>query len=1090
MQSRFIWFLIILLWNCGNSNQGLNDLSTTTLFKEIPSSFSGITFKNQLKENLSTGENVLDFDFFFNGAGVAVADFDNDGLEDIFFTGNQVENRIYKNDGDLKFTDKTNSSGILNLKNWSNGVTCSDVNGDGFLDIYVCQGGPLGPEKRANLLFINNGDFTFSERAKEFGLADNGISTQAAFFDYDKDGDLDCFVMNESPLIGLDPISFYSLIRTHSSTLLNASSSHLYRNDDGRYTDISTAAGVLLPSFGLGLCISDINNDNWLDIYIANDYYIPDAVYINDTKGGFLNETKSRLSQSSFYSMGLDIADINNDGHQDIYLLDMATEDHVKSKTLMASMDVANFDLLTKDFDFPYQYMFNSMQLNNGMDRFNNIAHFSGTSKTDWSWACLIEDFDQDGHKDIFVSNGYRKYARDNDFQTRVTNLKNKYGDNEIPLAEKEALYKTVPSEKLANIFYQQSNPLRFDNMASKVGLNKPSFSNGAVSVDLDNDGDLDLVVNNIDEEAFLYENKSERNGQNYLKVKLKSKLSDNFAKVKIYYDGKVQLVESKRVRGYLSSLSPDIYFGLGKAETIDSLIVTWTNGKMDKHINVDANQTLTLSEVKSNNKTKGAVIAVNKKFVESSSLLKSYKHVENHYNDFELETLLPYKQSVSGPNIQVLESSKDKTTKIFTSASLGQNAELYALDGQISSTFNTKDIEIADAIFLDIDKDGDKDAYLVSGGNEQAVGTAMYADRLFINNNGNFSVSQSQPELNPNSSGKTGAALDFDKDGDEDLMVCNRIIPKKYPSHAPSILFENDGGVLIDVTAEKAPELADFGIINAIEILDFNQDGWMDFLVVGEWTGIGLFKNQNGKFEDVSQSFQLDNLKGWWFSITATDINKDNKTDYVIGNLGLNSKYKATTKKPLSIYGHDFDENGTFDQVLSYEYKGKEVPFRGRQCSSEQMPFIKEKFTNYESFANASLSDVYGNKLDKAVHKVANDFSSVALINSNNGFEVMTLPAEAQLRPILDGVSLDIDKNGYKDLILVGNLYETEVETPRLDYQNATVLLSDGKNYSFSPEYSAQLPINGNSKSNVIIKDKILIGVNDEAVKEFTIVD
>lgn len=1088
---KYIWISFLFLLSCGETKLGTNNALTT--FIAISSSHSGISFSNQLREDLNSGENILDFDYFYNGSGVAVADFDNDGLEDLFFAANQVDNRIYKNQGGLKFLDKTESAGIKSSKFWSNGVTCVDINKDGFLDIYVSQGGPYGPEKRANLLFINNGDFTFKESAESYGLADTGMSTQSAFFDYDKDGDLDCFVMNESPLIGLDPIKFYSTINNHSSALLSVSSSHLYRNDAGIFSDITEQAGLLLPSFGLGLCISDINNDDWLDIYIANDYYVPDAVYINDQKGSFVNETKDRLAHSSFFSMGLDIADINNDSHQDIFILDMASEDHIKAKTLMASMNVDNFNLLTQQLKFPYQYMFNAMQLNNGQNKFDNISHFSGTSKSDWSWACLIEDFDMDGHKDIFVTNGYRKYTRNNDFQIRVNKLKQKYGEADIPLAEKEKVYKTIPSEKIPNIFFKQDTPLHFKNVSEELGLGKASFSNGVVCSDLDNDGDLDLVINNIDEEAFLYENKSNENDLNYLRIKLKGQLSESFAKVWIYYGDQVQMAESKRVRGYLSSVSPHIYFGLGKVNNIDSLIVRWPEGKSEKITHLKANQTIELVENTGTIKDEKAN-AFTSMFKATKTILPTYRHIENDFDDFKTETLLPYKQSITGPTLHPIAMGEEKHAHLFIGSSQGQSPKIYSTSSNSFSFFEVGSSEISDAVFFDVDQDGDDDAYLVSAGNEEKASSIMYADHLFINNNGNYSKSK-QDSLNLGSSGKTGATLDFDKDGDADLIICNRIVPKKYPTHTPSILFENRKGILVDVSSEKAPELANFGIINDIQILDFNHDGWMDFMVVGEWTSIGLFKNNHGSFVDVSSDFGLEDQFGWWFSISPTDINNDGKEDYVIGNLGLNAKYKATENKPLYIYGHDFDKNGTFDQILSYEYKGNQVPFRGRQCSSEQVPFIKEKFATYEAFANATLHDVYGDELDKAIQKKATTFASVILVQTKNGFTKVELPMEAQLRPILDGVSTDLDKNGFEDLILVGNIYETEVETPRLDYQNATVLLSDGNTLTYSPLYSNQLPIKGNSKSIALVKSednkrKILIGVNNEGLREFTIVD
>ncbi len=1076
-----------MIYSCSSDHQSQSSESNSqTLFVSKSSDHTGITFNNKLTENLSTGENILDFDFFFNGAGLAIADFDNDGLDDIFFAGNQVDNRIYKNEGGFTFSDLTESSGINpSLKKWCTGVSCADVNQDGLIDIYVSQGGPYSPELRQNLLLINKGNFRFSNEAQKYGLADTGISSHAAFFDYDKDGDLDCIVMNESPLIGFDPVKFYTMISQHSSSLLHKNSSHLYRNDNGQYTDVSEETGLLRPSFGLGLCVSDINNDNWLDIYIANDYYIPDAIYLNDKKGGFIDSTKELIKHSSFFSMGIDIADIDNDGHQDIYVLDMANADHIKSKTLMASMNVRNFELLTKDFDFPYQYMFNAMQLNDGNNTFNNISHLSGTAKTDWSWAGLIEDFDLDGHKEIFVSNGYRKYTKDNDFQNRVTALKQKYKGGEIPIAEKEAIYATVPSEKTANVFFKQKVPYMFEDIADRVGLDESSFSNGAAFSDLDNDGDLDLVVNNIDSKAFVYENTADKNSNNYLKVEVKSELSESFPKVKIYYDSKVQISEIKKVRGYLSSQPGYALFGLGEINKVDSLIVKWSNGKQQLFENIETNQTIVLSDKEStvSSRSKKESKSV---FNQSSSLLSEHK--ENGYNDFLRETLLPYKQSVTGPNVKVFENGKT-----FISGSLISPALLLNKDKSVAFKFTDTQIEVVDAIMFDLENDGDQDIYLIAGGNESDSKSTSYDDQLWLNKNGTFVLDTGQGRLNSGASGKTGRAIDFDKDGDQDLIICNRIVPKRYPQHAGSILFQNDNGKLRDVTTDLARSLNDFGIINDIEVLDFNNDGWMDFMVVGEWTGIGLFQNNEGSFENVSESFGLDDKLGWWFSITPTDVNGDDKKDYIIGNLGLNSKYKASEKKPLSIYGLDFDENGSFDQVLSYTYKGKEVPFRGRQCSSEQMPFIAEKFKSYESFANASLQEVYGEGLNSATRKQANNFASIALIRSDNGFKIFQLPIASQFHPIMDGISLDIDNNGFEDVILIGNLYETEVETPRLDFSNATVLLSNGNEFTFNKELSKQMRINGNAKSIDLLKDsngllKILLGVNNEGVKEYTV--
>ncbi|MEL6944517.1 MAG: VCBS repeat-containing protein, partial [Bacteroidota bacterium] len=489
-----------------------------------------------------------------NGAGVGVADINNDGLQDIFFCGNQVENKLYLNQGNLKFKDISESSGINMGKQWSNGVTFADVNGDGRIDIYVSQGGPKESNDRRNLLFINQRNNSFQESGADYGLADEGISTQAAFFDYDKDGDLDCIVANENELYGVDPIRFFRTM-AEQPDLRWKSSSHLYENQDGKFVDVTKEAGLLKPTFGLGLTVSDINDDGWLDIYIANDYYVPDNLYINLGNGSFRDEAKLRLNQMAFFGMGVDVADVNNDGAKDIFVLDMASSDHYRAKTLMASMNVQSFDLLVNKFELPHQYMFNALQVNVGSDQYQNVAHFGGVAKTDWSWAGLLADFNNDGWKDIFVTNGYRQYGLDNDLQRRVIAAKQKFR-GEVPIEIKKELYESMPSEPLANLFYLNESNLHFSDQTDKSGLNQPSFSNGAAYADLDNDGDLDLVVNNIDAAAFLYKNLSseQEEGNSYLRVQLQGKTSESFAEVTLLHQGQVQIAESKRTRGYYST--------------------------------------------------------------------------------------------------------------------------------------------------------------------------------------------------------------------------------------------------------------------------------------------------------------------------------------------------------------------------------------------------------------------------------------------------------------------------------------------------------------------------------------------------------
>ena len=1088
---------LLLLSGCKSDTDYVVDKDDSKIyssFEKIESSDSNIDFINKITPSFDNKANLFDYDYFYNGSGVGVADFNNDGLKDIILTANQTENKIYVNKGGLVFEDISIDANINQNKKWSSGVAIADVNNDGWMDIYISQGGPNSANDRKNLLYINQKDLTFKEQAQEYGLDDEGISTQSAFFDFDKDGDLDCLVMNENSYYGIDPLQFYTILKDKEKLKLN--SSQLYEQVNGKFINITEKAGLLKPSFGLGLCISDINNDNWLDIYIANDYYVPDAMYINNKDGTFSDKIKQNTKQVSFFGMGVDIADVNNDNLKDIFVLDMASSDHIRSKTLMASMSVSNFDLLTKKLDLPYQYMFNSLQLNMGGSKFHNIAQVSGLSKTDWSWAGLIFDYNNDSNEDIYITNGYRKYASDNDSRIRINKIKQQYNNN-VPLKIKEELYNMLPSEKLANILYENNGTLKFEDVTSYSDLNQPSFSNGAAYADLDNDGDLDLVINNIDQEAFLFKNNSiENNKGNFLKIKLNGVLSENFAKVTISYDGNYKTKESKRVRGYLSSVDEDIHFGLGKKNSIDSVEVLWNSGKSEvKYLN-NINQTIVFNENDAKN-TRKLENEKTKVFEQTNAI--NYMHKENYFNDFEKEILLPYKQSTLGPFITKGDINGDSLMDIYIGGSKGSSGRIYLNTGEnfiykASKLFlNDSNYEDMESLFIDIDSDGDEDLFVVSGGSEFNERSTDLIDRLYINDgNGNFSKSRQDDLNNYTISGKSISKIDYDKDGDYDIIVGNRIKPQKYPLHEPSIIYENDNGILNNVSNKIAPELEDFGIVNKIITTDFDNDGWEDFIVVGEWTHIGIFKNNEGVFTDISERSDLNNLFGWWFNIQETDINNDGLKDYVVGNIGSNIKFKTSSEKPLRIYADDFDNNGTHDLVLSYEYENKYVPLRGKECSTQQMPFIAEKIPTFTEFANSSLQDIYGDKINTSYMREVTDLKSYILINNGDStFKKIKLPDLAQTIPILSSDVFDYNNDGYEDIIVSGNIYNTEVETPRLDNPFALVLLSNNKDgyYCLGPN-STGLYTKGNTKSVKILNaPKVLIvGNNNESMESFTI--
>ncbi|WP_291791981.1 VCBS repeat-containing protein [Maribacter sp.] len=1098
--------LVLITLSCTNQKKdsseqiAYNSTTNTKIFESISSETSNIVFSNDLKENVETYDNVFNFDYFYNGAGVGVEDLNNDGLLDIFFSGNQVENKLYLNKGDFKFEDISKSSGINTGKKWSNGVTFVDINNDGWQDIYISQGGPNNRSNRNNLLFINNQDLTFTESAKELGLDDPGISTQSAFFDYDKDGDLDCIVMNENELYGLDPISLLKTVNTSKETKY-FNSSHFYKNVDGKFIDATKEVGLENPVFGLGLCVSDINLDGYLDIYISSDYYLPDAIYLNNQNGSFKNAVKDLTQQVSFYGMGLDIADINNDQLQDIFVLDMASNDNFRAKTLMASMSTDKFNYLTKTAGFQHQYMFNSLQLNLGNNHYSNISQLTSMASSDWSWSVLLSDYNNDGLKDVFITNGYRKYALDNDFQNKVYKTKIRYKGN-IPNDIKQQLYDEMPSESLSNLMYKNEGNLNFKEVGNKWGLEELTFSNGAAQGDFDNDGDLDLIINNIDQKAILYRNRTvENNLGNFLKVTAKGKTSESFATVTISHDNKKQYDEIKRVRGYMSSQENSAHFGVGTSILIDTVKILWSSGKVSYKYKVKANSSIVFKE-------QDAMLNENTSLVASNSYFKSetqesyninYTHQETLYDDFEQEILLPYKQSNTGPFMAKGDINGDGREDLYIGGGSGQSGTLYlqTQQGFINQTPNSfkqdKDKEDAESVFFDFDNDGDLDLYVVSGGNEYGESSSYYADRLYLNNGkGEFTKLDTPALRSFPKSGKSVTIIDFDKDGDNDVLVGNRIIPHNYPKHSASLLYENDNGILKNVTETIAPDLENFGLINSIITTDFNNDGWQDFIAVGEWTPIGLFQNNNGKFKLVATDDTALNSKGWWFKIKETDINNDGKKDYLVGNVGRNIKFKATDESPFKIFANDFDNNGINDVVLSKKYHETYVPVRGRECSSQQMPFIKDKFSTYNDFANATMEDIYGEKLKEAYSKEANEFNSILLLNKgDNNFEKIILPNECQLFPTLAITLFDLNNDGFEDCVISGNIYETEVETPRLDAISGLALISNGKDgYTPATMEKTGLYLKGNVKSMESIKfndQTILVaGFNNDKLRTF----
>lgn len=1035
------------------------------LFELLPSSKTNITFSNNLKEDVSNRENLLSYNYFYNGGGVAVGDINNDGLPDLLFTGNEVKNRLYLNKGNLEFEDITKQAGLESKGRWSTGATMGDVNGDGHLDIYICNSGPKNQQQeRENFLFLNNGDLTFSEVAAQTGVNDGNYSTQAAFLDFDRDGDLDLFVINHAVYFNMPMNRVLQALKDKEN--LEAVSNNLYRNDgNGQFTRVTEASGLLRFGYGLGMVVSDINMDGWPDVYVANDFSVPDFMYINNGDGTFTDQQKQYTRHVAWFGMGCDVADFNNDGLVDIGVVDMAADDHVRGKTLMASMDEEAFWSYVKGLGYQYQYMFNAFQLNNGNGSFSNIANMCGMASTDWSWTALFADLDNDGHKDYLVTNGFRRYALDNDFRNELRQTRKSLGGN-VPVNKRQELYNQMPEVSLPNLLFQNKGNLTFEKVGEQWGLGQPSFSNGAAVADLDNDGDLDLVVNNIDAEAFVYNNKSrELNQHNYLRVKLVGGATHQVANAKVslfFANNSQQYQEYAPTRGYQSSMEHVLHFGLGNEGAVQSLRVEWPDGTETTIQQPDINQKLVISraEVEAVPAKEGAREEPLLQAVNPADYGLTFRHQENGYNDFSREILLPHRQSMLGGFAAVGDVNGDGLDDLYFGGAAQQASILYiqSKSGKLevasaqpwTSHYASEDM---DALFFDADGDADLDLYVVSGGGgEFEPGAGPLQDRLYVNDGaGNYSFAgNALPDMR--SSGLCVKAADYDADGDLDLFVGGRNIPGRYPFAPRSYLLQNQGGTFTDVTSKQALDLLKPGLVTDAVWVDFSGDGRIDLVLVGEWMEPLFLSNEVSGFVKQNEKLGITSMSGWWYQIEAADLDQDGDLDFLLGNIGLNNKFHPSAEKPLRLFCNDFDGNKTLDIVLGKEYHGKMVPVRGRECSSEQMPFIKDKFPTYRGFAEASLGDILGEeKLEGSLYLEAQQFASGVLWNEGGSYVWKPLPRLAQIAPLNGAVVGDYNHDSKPDILLAGNMLQTEVETPRYDAGSGLVLLGQG-NQAFQP--------------------------------------
>ena len=1023
------------------------------LLSAISSDQSGIDFNNTITE--SPELNYFTYVYAYNGGGVAVGDIDNDGLQDLYFTGNQVSDKLYRNLGGLKFEDITEKAiGPKAREGWRTGVTMADVNADGHLDIYVSRAGTSNSHAlTANLLYMNNGDGTFTERANELGVADTSQSTQAAFFDADLDGDLDLHVINH-PLGRMKGLTNFTA-RTAVEEK-RAPTDRFFRNDGGHFSDATYDAHLENFDYTLGQSVSDLDQDGWPDIYTANDFDAPDLMYVNRKDGTFGEQSQYRLRHISNFGMGCDVADYNNDALPDIMTLDMTADDHLRNKTNMASMNPQKFWALVNGGYF-FQYMLNTLQLNNGNGTWSEVGQLAGVARTDWSWAPLFCDLDNDGWKDLLITNGYLHDVRDNDYARAVYDT----------IHTGSGYFGTlglVPSTKLRNYLFRNNGDLTFADSSQSWGFTEPVNSNGAAYADLDNDGDLDLVINNMNAEASLFANNTAATftDRHWLRVRTTSGNAAALgAKVTAHVNGTLQYQELYPERGYQSCVEPVLHFGLGTAEIIDTLDVEWPGGAHTLLTNVKADRLLTLKKEDAKG-TDHVPVKPEPLFTEiAADIGLKFQHQENPYNDFELEPLLPHKQSELGPMLSSADANGDGLDDVFIGAGHGQAPRLFTqkTDGTFSAAASQpwdrhSEQETVGSLFFDADKDGDQDLLILAGGNEEDMREAVYTQRFYLNT-GKGTFSEATDRLPPMmTSALRAAAADIDKDGDLDVYIGGRTTPAHYPFAPRSYLLVNDGkGHFADGTEALAPEALGPGLVTDVRFADLDSDNDPDLLVVGEWMKVTWFRNDGGHFTDASKEAGLDDTHGWWYSVAVADVNEDGHPDIIGGNLGWNSKFHGTKDRPIHVYWADFDDNGRHDIVLAKEKNGKQLPVRGRECSSQQCPMILQKFPTYAQYANSDLAGIYTQeKLSGALHLQATMMLSTVLINDGKGhFTPQALPMMAQVAPMNAIIPMDVDGDTHIDLVCAGNNWGAEVETARYDAGTGLILRGDGKG-GFTP--------------------------------------
>lgn len=1091
--------VLTILSSCGsgkNSKDYLNDWKFTEnidkakvvktdgesgkMFDLLTSKTTGITFNNELIETFDL--NYYRYGYSYNGAGVGVGDFNNDGLQDLYFTGNVVPDRIYINKGNMQFEDITAKSGINGKPGWSTGVTIVDINEDGWKDIYVCRARYEDPEKRRNLLYVNNQDGTFTEKAKEFGIDDDSYSTHANFFDSDNDGDLDLYIVTH-PTDFKDKNKQKNYQKIEEGTNM---SNRFYRNEgNGKFTECHAEVGINNHGFGLSVTTGDINDDGWMDVFVGNDYIMHDYTYLNQGDGTFKESSREILTKTAYYGMGTDVADYNNDLLMDMFTVDMDIEGNYGTKTFMQSNKQTFLRTLVNG-GYLQQYGRNALQLNNGIGKFSEVANFAGVSTTGWSWCPLFTDYDNDGYKDLYVANGFLKDSHMDIMEVYVKLTRaNRLSDS----SEYNELRKQIPENSVLewpNAMFRNRGDLTFDDVREEWGMYFPSTSYGAAYADFDNDGDVDIVLNNANLETYIARNNSTKvNGNKHLRVDLvgeKSNPDGLGAKIYVTTGNASQMIQMETVKGYLSCSEPIAHFGLGNAEKVDQVVVRWLDGKENVLTNVQPNTTLVIDHKDAVKSARSAVPKPAAVLANATQDLKiDYMHKENEFDDFDREFLIPKELSNLGPGIAVGDVNGDGNDDFFIGGAKNQSGAIYTQNAngtftKTNFTAGTEDIQSEDmgAIFFDADGDADMDLYVASGGSDFPKDDPNLADRLYVNDGkGNYKWNKDAlPKMI--ASGSTVVAQDYDKDGDMDLFVGTRIIPGNYPYPTKSYILQNTKGKFTDVTKTIAPDLEKVGLVSAALWTDINNDGDYDLMLNGEWMPITIFENNGGKFKNITNQAGLAESTGWWNSLTAGDFDNDGDMDYVAGNFGINLKYRPK-EKPIELFYDDYDNNGTHDIIMGY-WQGEHLyPQKTRERMMEQMKDIETIFPDWDSYGRAEVWDFYGRKRmeNSQLHYKANTFYTSYIENlGNNKFAVKQMPNEMQVSSTFGIVTIDINQDGNLDIVSHGNFYETEIETNTQDAGIGNVMLGNGDGTftnlpaRYSGFYSA-----ANAKSLAIIR-------------------